>query len=675
MKKSSPQQLQQLLKSGQFDPEWYLRTYPDVSALGLNPAEHYLLYGCLMNRATSEKSGQAVTSVEIREEELVPTTDMLKHSRTSIEASELAKSDSLVEQCSEMPLATELAAQSWRDYTGSKAIPVGMEAPRVTVVMTAHNSAETIGNAVLSLLNQSWPNLEIIISDDYSSDNTWEILKELRRVSPKIIRINRLEANLGTYIGKNLAISQASGEFVLFQDSDDYSHPDRVLALVLPLIADPNLSATRSRYCRFHPETGRVIPIGELKSKLGLITLAVRRKLFDEIGYFDAVKRAGDEEWYQRLIHIRGREAIRDVDATLYIAELQQNSLAADLITLNANGTATQTISCERGRYVEIFQNRFKAAGRDASWFSKRFPPLPARALESYPPSVAAVPNISLPVFASVCSIPAREKQLKQVIDRLEPQTDHIFVYLDKYPEIPVFLLNRSDVSVWQSKDFNLDMRDNAKFLAYDRLKREHSEFYYVTCDDDLRYPPDYVRTLIDRLDRYDRKVVVGLHGVICEEQPTAYFTRRFLYHFISATLRESRLVNNLGTGTVAFHSSLFDRLDPLTWPEGGMVDILFSIEARRRHIPMLACDRQAGWLTETEMPNDNPTLFNEFSSIGEKEKRVVDVLLQEGTWGYQPILDAVAVQEPDLRARLCALLPKFAGLVTVRDVLHRLRG
>ncbi|MFU8777656.1 MAG: glycosyltransferase family A protein [Roseovarius sp.] len=635
-------------KSGYFDADWYLGTYPDVAMLGMDPAEHYLKYGKMLGRNPAEG--------RIAQPELEPAPPMSD------------SPDAL------SPLAISYADQSLRDYTGPKRLLPDLAAadqPRVSVVMTSHNAAATIEKAVASLVNQSWPNIEILVCDDRSTDGTWDMLLEMRRRSPDIVKLIRLECNSGTYLAKNAAIEAASGDFILFQDSDDYSHPDRVTIQILPLLENPDLVATRTKYSRFDPTSGRIVPVAGLLSKYGLITLALRRSAFCEIGYFDAVRRAGDDEWYQRLLHLYGKNAVRELEVTLYLAELRQNSLIADMLSFNSDGSVEQTSSQPRKTYVKQFRDRFSDPSKTREWYQSAFPAMPREPVAIYPDAIAALEPRDCPIFASLCSIPRRQDTLAQVVARIAPQVDHLYVYLDKYEKTPDFLQDHSEITVWHSKDFDRDFRDNAKFLAYDDLKKRHKEFHYVTCDDDLIYPCDYVRTLIDRLDAYDRRVVAGVHGVICEEYPTGYSRRRFIYHFVKTQLKHPRLVNNLGTGTLAFHSDLFDSLDPRSWPIGGMVDIFLSIEARRRSVPMLCIDRVSGWMGEADLPEDNPTLFHENQT---KEQVILDQLNGALPWGYKGIIEVLSNQPETIRARLEGLLPIFADAVSVEQTFRRQR-
>ncbi|VVS96375.1 conserved hypothetical protein [Roseovarius sp. EC-HK134] len=633
--------------SGDFDAEWYLKTYPDVVTLGVDPAEHYLKYGKMMGRQPGPEERQQEASRPAKERQADDGKPEI---------------DSFI--------AGSLAA-----YGGKKAFPsiVSLDdLPLVSVVMTAFDCADTIERAVLSLVMQSWPKIEVVVCDDRSRDETWNILQTLRRRSPSIMKIVRLGTNSGTYIAKNVAAAEASGDIVMFQDSDDYSHPDRVLVSVLPLLAQPELIGTRTQYARFDPHTGRVIRVGDLMSKLGLITLAVRARAFREVGYFDAVRKAGDDEWFQRLRHLYGRAAVADLGVTLYAAELRQGSLASDMMSRRDDGSVRQSSSSERHAYVETFQKRFADKSRPRSWYRATFPPVPKAPAAAYSPSLQVLSDTRIPVFANLCSIPSRITKLEQVVGRILPQVDHLTVYLDKYEAVPEFLTANPGITVRRSAEFDTDFRDNAKFLDFDERKKSGTPFHYLTLDDDIVYPHDYVRTLVDRLGAFDNRVIAGVHGVVCVEQPSAYFRNRFIYHYHKDALTAPRLVNNLGTGTVCFHDSLFDTLNPRRWPLGGMVDIFLSLEARRRNIPMLAIDRHVGWLRDFEGAPEMTTLYSE---MHDKERIMLDHLDTGTPWGYVSMLDAVAAQPAPLARRLRGLLPAFPEAVSVIDSFNRMRG
>lgn len=566
--------------------------------------------------------------------------------------------------------AFQYVTKSMSDWTGNNKIIEPEVYPKVSAIMTCFNADSTIQEAVESLLSQNYPNLEVVVCDDFSSDNSWRILQEMKKrcSALKIIRNNY---NCGTYLSKNRAIEKATGEILIFQDSDDISHPSRALVQVNSLLNNKKLIATRTKYLRYNHDSGNIIPVGELLSKYGLITLCVWRRAFREIGYFDTVRRAGDDEWYQRLLHTYGKSALENIDVTLYLARLLKSSLVADMITFSDDGSKVEQISSfTRRQYVEMFTQRFKSMNEKHSFLSS-FPPFPKNSNMRYPDGIKALNSIDSKVIFSLCSIPSRYESLIKVIRCIENQADEIFVYLDKYEEVPSELLEHRKVVINRSQNFSTDHRDNGKFLPFNYLKSVNSDFYYFTIDDDIEYPHDYVHTMISKIEKYKRLAIVGVHGVVIEEVPKAYFKRRFTYHFSSNAIDHDVLVNNLGTGTVAFHSSLLSSANPDQWPLGGMVDIIFSIECKKLRIPMVCVSRHTGWLVEFEQAKSNPNLYSEFS---DKEAAIVDLLVLNSPWGYKAIDSAIISLAANDGEELRNLLPKYHNDINVTSCFSRLR-
>lgn len=103
--------------------------------------------------------------------------------------------------------------------------------PKVTVYMPTHNRCELISRAIDSVLAQDYPNIELIIVDDGSSDNTWQRLEELSQQHP-IIRIFRHEQPKGACAARNLALEHATGSLMTGLDDDDEFLPHRISHLV-----------------------------------------------------------------------------------------------------------------------------------------------------------------------------------------------------------------------------------------------------------------------------------------------------------------------------------------------------------------------------------------------------------------------------------------------------------
>ncbi len=101
----------------------------------------------------------------------------------------------------------------------------------VSVVMPAFNCAFTIERSVNSLLQQSYPFWELIIVDDFSSDDTWSLILRLSSLDSRIRAISNSE-NKGPAFSRNLAIDLSNGDLIAFLDADDTWHPDKLLVQV-----------------------------------------------------------------------------------------------------------------------------------------------------------------------------------------------------------------------------------------------------------------------------------------------------------------------------------------------------------------------------------------------------------------------------------------------------------
>ena len=94
--------------------------------------------------------------------------------------------------------------------------------PLVTIAMVTYNSSKYVRKAIESVLDSTYENFELIISDDNSTDGTWEIVNSFS--DSRILKIRNVE-NVGEYTNRNNCIDLAKGEYFLFIDGDDVITP------------------------------------------------------------------------------------------------------------------------------------------------------------------------------------------------------------------------------------------------------------------------------------------------------------------------------------------------------------------------------------------------------------------------------------------------------------------
>lgn len=105
--------------------------------------------------------------------------------------------------------------------------------PLVSAIITTHNRIELLKRAILSVKNQTYSNIEIIIVNDNSNDGTMEYLNELSVHDRSILHINiSPEESHGGNYARNQGIKNASGEYIAFLDDDDYWMPQKIMKQV-----------------------------------------------------------------------------------------------------------------------------------------------------------------------------------------------------------------------------------------------------------------------------------------------------------------------------------------------------------------------------------------------------------------------------------------------------------
>lgn len=98
---------------------------------------------------------------------------------------------------------------------------------KVSIITPVFNSSEFIEETMISVINQSYINWEMIFVDDCSSDNSVEIIKEYQKKDDRF-KLFLLDKNSGSGVARNKAILEASGEIIAFLDSDDLWVPEKL---------------------------------------------------------------------------------------------------------------------------------------------------------------------------------------------------------------------------------------------------------------------------------------------------------------------------------------------------------------------------------------------------------------------------------------------------------------
>lgn len=128
--------------------------------------------------------------------------------------------------------------------------------PLVSIIMPAYNMARFIGDAIQSVLNQTYPHWELLVIDDKSTDQTVEIVSQFNDSRIRILSTPRLGNSCAT---RNVGIREAKGDLVAFLDADDRYVPDALETRLTYLSKTPACQAIYG-FFRSMNELGQLMP-------------------------------------------------------------------------------------------------------------------------------------------------------------------------------------------------------------------------------------------------------------------------------------------------------------------------------------------------------------------------------------------------------------------------------
>lgn len=238
----------------------------------------------------------------------------------------------------------------------------------VSVIIPVFNRVGTIGRAIDSVLNQSFQGIiEIIVSDDGSTDGTIEYVKDnyLNRVTLLEKKVNEQ----GASAARNRGIKAANGEYVCFLDSDDFYKKNFIEDLYAAIHSDDSLGYAFCKINRLEKSDGRCVE--SLWSRLHLDSLArtyhvlyssccihtigimISKKILDKVGFFDTSLRVGeDSDMWIRISEVSKGVFVDVVGSVYCIAGFSSNQLTS--ITADKNKCAVKMMEKALHRYKTL---------------------------------------------------------------------------------------------------------------------------------------------------------------------------------------------------------------------------------------------------------------------------------------------------------------------------------
>lgn len=217
-----------------------------------------------------------------------------------------------------------------------------MKIPKVSVIMPAYNTEKYVGEAIESILNQTFSDFEFIILNDGSTDNTAEIVKEYAKKDKRIKFIDN-KKNQGFIASLNQCLDVACGEYVAKMDSDDISLPERLEKQVKYLDENPNVGLVGAGYRAFgaknfdviHPKVIRILDM--LKGCYTTIFM-LRKKIIDtnNLRFRKEYLHAEDYDFYSRFIRY---SEINNVPEVLYLYRIHGENVSIKQVLVQSQNS------------------------------------------------------------------------------------------------------------------------------------------------------------------------------------------------------------------------------------------------------------------------------------------------------------------------------------------------
>jgi glycosyltransferase involved in cell wall biosynthesis len=199
---------------------------------------------------------------------------------------------------------------------------------RVSVVVPAFNAAPWIARALESIIQQAHTDLEIIVVDDASTDDTIGVVAACG-VSCTVLRGS---VNRGVAAARNLGVRAATGEVIAFLDADDEWLEGKLAAQLDALEARPDLAVVTGFVRRVFVNASR--PDGVIETFFPLLGAALmRRAVFERVGMFDEDLRLGEDlDWFLRLRD--AHEGLVVLPRPVLLYRLHAHNITADSVAV-----------------------------------------------------------------------------------------------------------------------------------------------------------------------------------------------------------------------------------------------------------------------------------------------------------------------------------------------------
>jgi len=417
--------------------------------------------------------------------------------------------------------------------------------------MPAYNAEQTIDAAIHSIRKQTHNNLRLIIVDDCSTDNTYNIALEHTK-DPRV-KVYRNNTNMGAYYSRNAGLyygQKYHWEYFTTHDADDVSNLDRY-ERILKAFRKPPILAVQDRWDRIQWPTGELI-INEMT----MAHAVFKRSVFKHLGFFHENRFASDWEYWQRLKTHQAQTKTRNVNLpdTGGYQWVRDTNLTVQ-IPLRGE---------ERKRYVTKMRTEIEKMSKAGSLYRephKDIAQITKRVGAPKPVAGQPAPVKAKPKTALLTLTWGRPQDFPAWLQRLKTQTykDFDLIVSNSNREHDTFIENAlKEANLPFTWHFRADSNDRLAFRRFD-IAKELNYDRYVILDDDVTIGNNFMQDMVSQY------------------QPNTYHSW-FCWQIMSDDYHDRKRVNShkqpiqyAGIGISMIDRSIVDRPELYDFPPAAM--------------------------------------------------------------------------------------------------------
>jgi len=234
--------------------------------------------------------------------------------------------------------------------------------------------------------------------------------------------------------------------------------------------------------------------------------------------------------------------------------------------------------------------------------------------------------------IAGIATIPGREDALRDVLDRIVPQVDRVYVACNKYLTAEHSCMNvypQDQVTFWFPDDPQLPApaavagrEDNNKFYF---LGERKNPGYRFPLDDDILHPPTLIEDSIQAIEKYKRKAVISWGGKRFDRHPIVSYYRSMSVSFHALYEQPFDFpVHVPMSGAMAWHTSMIT-FDTERWIHPFMADIWAALDCLEKGVPIVSIARPPDYLVHSDKIDLETTIYERQKDNDEIQTKLID--------------------------------------------------